>query len=259
MNDPFKEYAKYYDLLYKDKDYAGEVAYVKRLIDKFIDKKPEHTNILDLACGTGKHVQELARYGFQAEGSDFSADMVAVARESAKSLSLPINFYNESFQSCNRIEKIYDVIIAMFSSINYLTDYKDIVRSLKNIRSLLKPEGIFSFDFWNGNAVLKQYSPKRERIVESGDLVVSRVSTTTLDEIAQIATIQFDLSVVKSGKKIKEFSETHCIRYFFPQEMVDLLYGSGLEVIWRCPFLEENSMPKTEDWNWTYVVRRHAL
>ena len=35
MADVFDAYARYYDLLYKDKDYAGEAAYVHGLIQKY--------------------------------------------------------------------------------------------------------------------------------------------------------------------------------------------------------------------------------
>lgn len=255
MTSPFQEYAQYYDLLYRDKDYAGEAEFLKRLLERFLGKPAAQTDVLDLACGTGRHVQELARFGFRAEGSDLSDDMVAIARTSAESLSPPIHFYNESFQSCGRIGKHYDAVIAMFSAINYLTSYEDFAQSLKNIRSLLKETGIFSFDFWNGNAVLKNYSPERQRRAEDGDHVVVRTSTTTLDRIAQIATIRFDFMLLKSGNTVGEFSETHRIRYFFPQEMVDLLQANGFDVIWRCPFLQEDSEIQPEDWNLTYVTR----
>ncbi|MDA1044519.1 MAG: methyltransferase domain-containing protein, partial [Verrucomicrobia bacterium] len=85
MISPFREYAQYYDLLYQDKDYAGEARFVARLLGQYVGKPEENTAVLDLACGTGRHAQELARMGYRVEGSDLSVDMVAVARERAKS------------------------------------------------------------------------------------------------------------------------------------------------------------------------------
>ena len=53
----FDAYAAYYDLLYKDKDYAGETEYVHRLIQRF---NPGAKSILELGSGTGKHARLLA-------------------------------------------------------------------------------------------------------------------------------------------------------------------------------------------------------
>ena len=255
MTNPFREYAQYYDLLYQDKNYAGEAQFVARLLGRCLGKPAEQTEILDLACGTGRHAQELARMGYRVEGSDLSADMVMVARDRAASLGLPIRFYNESFQSCDRIGRQYDAVIAMFSAIDYLTDYCDLARSLGNIHGLLREGGVFVFDFWNGNAVLKSYSPIRVRRVEKGEHAVIRISNTSLDPITQVATINFNLILLKAGSIVREFSEIHPIRYYFPQEMMDLLAANGFEVIHRCPFLMEDNAMEPDEWNLTYVAR----
>lgn len=255
MTIPFKDYAPYYDLLYRDKDYPGEARFMTRLMERFVGKSAGQIRVLDLACGTGRHVCELSQIGFRVEGSDISQDMVAVARENAARLALSVRFYNESFQSCARIGQSYDAVIAMFSAINYLTTYQDLASSLKNIRSLLGEGGVFCFDFWNGNAVLKDYSPVRVRRTENGKDVIIRTSHTTLDRISQIATIVFDFMLIKSGRVLTEFSETHHVRYFFPQEMMDALSANGFEVVHRCPFLFEGHEITAEDWNLTYVAK----
>ena len=158
MTTLFREYAQYYDLLYQDKDYSGEARFVARLLGRCLGKPAEQTEILDLACGTGRHAQELAGMGYRVEGSDLSADMVAIASDRAESLGLSIRFYNESFQSCHRIDRRYDAVIAMFSAIDYLTDDSDIEQSLRHIRGLLREGGVFVFDFWNGNAILHTFA-----------------------------------------------------------------------------------------------------
>jgi len=255
MTIPFREYAQCYALLYRDKDYAGEARFVARLLERYVGKPVEQTEILDLACGAGRHAQELAGMGYRVEGSDLSADMLKVASDLATSLKRPIRLYNESFQTCDRIGRKYDAVVAMFAAIDYLTDYKDIARSLKNIRGLLREGGVFLFDFWNGNAVLPGYSPTRVKRVEEGDETVIRVSNTSLDPVRQIATVHFDFLLLKAGSVLREFSEDHLVRYFFPQEMMDVLSANGFEVIHRCPFLKEDGGIEPEEWNLTYVAR----
>jgi SAM-dependent methyltransferase len=255
MINPFREYAQYYDLLYRDKDYARETEFIVQLFDRWLAKPANQIEVLDLACGTGRHAQELARLGYQVEGSDISGDMVAVAKEEANKQDLDIRFYNESFQSCNRIARKYDAVIIMFSAINYLTEYRDFSKAMQNIRTLLKDGGVLIFDFWNGNAVINDFSPVRIKRVEGEGRGVIRISSTSLDKVSQIATVKFDFMLMQSGSVVREFSEVHSIRYFFPQEMMDLLKANGFEVVHRCPFLEQNGVVEPNVWNLTYVVR----
>lgn len=255
MINPFREYAQYYDLLYRDKDYAREAEFIVQLFDRWLAKPTNQIEILDLACGTGRHTQELARLGYQVEGSDISGDMIAVANEQANKQGLNIRYYNESFQTCDRIAQKYDAVIIMFSAINYLTKYGDFSKAMKNIRSLLRDDGVLVFDFWNGNAVINDYSPVRVKRAEGEGRSVIRISGTSLDMVSQIATIKFDFMLMQSGSVVHEFSEVHSIRYFFPQEMMDLLMANGFEVVHRCPFLEQNSLIDPNGWNLTYVVR----
>jgi len=255
MINPFREYAQYYDLLYRDKDYARETEFIVQLFDRWVAKPAEQIKVLDLACGTGRHAQELTRLGYHVEGSDISGDMVAVANEESSKQGLNIRYYNESFQSCDRIALKYDAVIIMFSAINYLTDYRDFSKSMQNIRALLGDGGVLIFDFWNGNAVINDFSPVRIKRVDGDGHSVMRISTTVLDKISQIATIKFDFMLMQSKKVVHEFSEVHSIRYFFPQEMMDLLIANGFDLIHRCPFLDPNGTIDSSDWNLTYVVR----
>lgn len=257
MATSFRAYAPYYDLLYQDKDYCAEADFVSRLLLKVLPPQAaqQSVDILDLACGTGRHSQELARLGYRVEGSDLSAEMIAVAREAAEKLGLPLTYHTESFQTCGRIGRKFDAVIAMFAAIDYLTDYRDLEVSLQNIRSLIRDDGVFVFDFWNGNAVVSDYSPTRTKCAESGALSIVRKSNTTLDLLTQVATVKFDFRLSNAGAIVGEFSETHKVRYFYPQEMADLLAANDFELIHRCPFMHEDATLAASDWNLTYVAR----
>ena len=52
----FGEYAKYYDLLYADKDYAAETAFVREIICRLA---PGARTLLELGCGSARYVLEL--------------------------------------------------------------------------------------------------------------------------------------------------------------------------------------------------------
>ena len=253
---PFGEYAACYDLLYRDKDYAGEAAFVSGLIRRNLGDPMRMPRLLDLACGTGRHVIELARLGYDVEGSDAAAAMIAQACKASSAAGLTTRFYNETFQTCDRIGKQYDVALALFASLNYLASHDDWVLALRNIRRLLAADGIFIFDMWNGDAVEKDFSPRREKRVRGGDLEILRVSETVLNPVEQTATVEFHFTLLRNGAMACEFSERHPLRYFFLQEMNDLLRTNGMEVIMRCPFMDSDRTVGAADWNVTYVVKK---
>ena len=69
-------YSCYYNLLYKDKDYAGEAEYIHRLVNAH---HPHAKTLLDLGCGTGKPALLLAQAGYRVTGVDRSEEMLAAA------------------------------------------------------------------------------------------------------------------------------------------------------------------------------------
>jgi len=65
----FGDYARYYDVLYQDKDYAGEADFV---LSCLVRRQGEPRTLLDLGCGTGRHGLEMARRGVSVTGVDMS-------------------------------------------------------------------------------------------------------------------------------------------------------------------------------------------
>jgi SAM-dependent methyltransferase len=254
-SDFFGQYAFWYDLLYQDKDYVSEASFVSDLIKKHCPKHGS-ARILDLACGTGRHAIELAQKGYEVEGSDISLKMVEMAKKAAKHAGLKIPFYTKSFQNANRIKKKFDVVLSMFSSINYLTTYREISLALKNIHGLLDDGGIFIFDFWNGNAVIEDFAPVRVKRMNKGTKSVLRYSENTIDRIAHTFNMKFNFILFNNDKIVGEFSENHVVRYFFLREMEDILDTSGFKVIYRCPFMFPEKELLYNDWNVTFVSRK---
>jgi ubiquinone/menaquinone biosynthesis C-methylase UbiE len=76
----FNHYARYYDLLYRDKDYAGEAAFVHQQLAR---AGRAGSTMLELGCGTGRHALEFARHGWSVTGYDLSEGMVEQAQRRA--------------------------------------------------------------------------------------------------------------------------------------------------------------------------------
>ena len=251
----FDKYAEIYDIIYQDKNYFDETVFISELINRYLTPA-EHIRVLDLACGTGLHALELAKMGYKVDACDLSAKMVDCAMAKAAQNQLNITFHHESFQTSDRINKTFDVVISMFSSINYLISCQDLLRSLKNIHSLLANGGIFIFDFWNGNAVIQDLAPVRVKRSAAGTTSILRYSENTIDRINQIVNIKFHFLLFNNNQIEKEFTEDHICRYYFIKELEDLCEISGFKIIHKCPFLSPDKPIVHDDWNITFVAQK---
>ena len=72
----FGNHARYYDPLYRDKDYPAEAHFVHDLIQKHM---PGACMLLELRCGTGAHAIALADQGYQVHGVDITGEMLELA------------------------------------------------------------------------------------------------------------------------------------------------------------------------------------
>jgi 2-polyprenyl-3-methyl-5-hydroxy-6-metoxy-1,4-benzoquinol methylase len=250
----FSKYAPFYDLLYEDKDYGAEAYFISDLIKDF--KNDKKLTLLDAGCGTGIHAIELSKLGYILEGSDISREMIEIAREKVKKTKFSVRFHNESFQSLNKIHGSFDVILCMFSSINYLTRLEDVDIFFRNVFSLLKKDGIFIFDFWNGEAVEKGFSKVRTKSAENNSMKIDRKSETFIDTKTQEVFLKFYFDLYENNSLIDSFVENHHLRYFFIQEMKKILSKNNLNFLFSCPFMEKESKIYSDTWNISFVVKK---
>ncbi|NJN27895.1 MAG: class I SAM-dependent methyltransferase [Cyclobacteriaceae bacterium] len=250
------KYSDFYDLLYKDKNYKDEALFIDKLITGYYNQQKE-IQLLDLACGTGRHLDELHNIGYvQLSGSDISGSMIKVAEERFKTQGKSVKLYNSSFQKSNEIPGEYDVVISMFSAVNYIINYQDQVLSFRNIYNLLKKGGVFIFDFWNGNAVVDHYSPVKVVRKKEGDKEIQRISETSIDTITQDVTVKFTCSLYEQEKRELEFIESHNLHYYYFPEIKNLLYQTGFSVDKICPFMNADAEVNPMDWNIAVVAKK---
>src|SRR6476660_7206403 len=74
---PFTASAEFYDAIYtKERDYAEQATQLARLVNRF---NPAATSLLDVACGTGLHLEPLSQL-YNCEGLDKSPQVLEFAR-----------------------------------------------------------------------------------------------------------------------------------------------------------------------------------
>lgn len=253
MGSNFKKYAKIYDIIYRNKDYCGECDFLLKIFKRFL--KSDGKDILDLSSGTGGHIIPLAKLGYNIFAQDASLDMLKIAKNKAK------DYKNIKFIGCYPMQRFnhnqkFDIVITMFSSIDYVTRIKDLIRTLANVKKCLKPNGLFIFDFWNKQCVERSYSADKRNEYSSGQDKVVRISKTSLEKLKSIAKIRYTCQYFHKDKPLDSFQEIHRMRYHNISTMQSYLKSAGFEVLGCFPFGQMNSkIDLVKDWNISIVAK----
>ena len=221
----FGNYARYYNLLYKDKDYNAEADYIHTLINRFSVNTAK--SILDLGCGTGKHAYLLSQRGYSIDGVDRSEEMIALAK---KLESQNLHFFIGDITSIT-LEKKYDVIVLLFHVLSYITKNEDLEAVFKNISKHLKKDGIVIFDCWYGPAVLTENPSVRLKQLEDDQVYVTRIAEPVMHPNENTIDVNYEVIIEDKIKNtIERISEKHTMRYYFKPEIESILTRNCFEL-----------------------------
>lgn len=255
----FEEYADFYDLIYKDKNYSKESAFTHQLIQKFA---PNTRSIIELGCGTGAHAEKLVRYGYQILGIDLSHRMLEYARKRFEKLpsAWASNLHvMEGDIRTVRMTETYDTAIALFHVMSYQTSNDDLSAAFTTVKTHLKIGGVFIFDCWYGPSVLTDRPQTRIREFSvNNELKVVRFAKPVIDFNANCVDVNYVLFVNNiSAHELLEFNETHTMRYLFIPEVRMLAKRSGFSVLVSGEWMT-NKNPDVDTWSVYFVLRRES-
>jgi SAM-dependent methyltransferase len=222
----FAEYARYYDLLYRDKNYVAEAEYVAGLIGKF---HPSAQSILELGSGTGIHASLLAKKGFSVHGIELSPEMLARSQRSSAGDGR-LTFSHGDIREV-RLNKRFDVVISLFHVISYQTTNEDVTATFETVRQHLKPGGIFIFDVWYGPAVLTERPDVRIKRMADENIEVTRLAEPVLHPNENLVDVNYQVFVRDlATQAVSELKETHTMRYFFKPEIEYIVNQIGFNL-----------------------------
>ena len=217
----FKEYAHYYNLIYKDKPYAKEVKFVF----DWLGYKPKI--ILDMGCGTGKHAQHFAKKSVVL-GIDQSVHMLdkAYRHKRISYWCIPIGKELKGFPKL-------ECAVALFNICGYVR-LEEILPHLQ-----LKKGGHFIFDCWDSSKIRNDPPQLRSKRISD--------KTYRLSIPHQIVDnkIRIDYIIVDNSK-VTVFEE-HSIYLYHPLEIVMIADRYGYKV---------TDIHKTKNWDMWYKLEK---
>ncbi len=107
--------------------------------------------ILDLCCGQGRHVLELARRGFKnVMGVDRSRYLIRLARKRAQAEGLSVVFKEGDARNPRLPESSFDCVAIMGNSFGYFSNKQDDEKVLATVGKMLRPSGQIVLDITDG-------------------------------------------------------------------------------------------------------------
>jgi len=246
MSNNFNLYSKYYDLLYRTKNYEAESKYISDCIQKhFKDAK----SILEFGSGSGGHGLLLQQMGYDIYGLELSEQMI----EEARSHGYPCEKADITDFS---IDRSFDVVISLFHVISYINENDSLEKAFLNAHKCLNNRGLFIFDVWYSPAVYYLKTETRIKKVGNDKIDVIRMAEPEVHTNRNIVDVNYSIIVhEKSTNQWMEFNEKHSMRHYSIPEIDFLAKITGFEIITAEEFLTKNE-PSEKTWGINFILRK---
>lgn len=214
----FARSARLYDAIYASiRDYPREAAELDRLIQ---ERRPGARTLLDVACGTGAHLEHLvARY--EVEGLDLDPGMLTVARE-----RLPDVPFHEGDMTSFDLGRRYDAVVCMFSSIGYVLTEERLRFAIAVMARHLEPAGILVVEPWLAPDAWEDGHVGAVFVDQPG-LKIARMNVARRD--GNVSSVQFHY-LVATPVGVEHFTEPHDLGLFTVEQYLGAFRAAGLEV-----------------------------
>jgi len=200
-----------YDLAYSHKDYAAEAAWVTNAIRA---RAPSARTLLDVACGTGKHLEHLREH-FDCEGMDINPRFVAIAADRT-GVSIHVGDMDRF-----TLGRRFDAVVSLFSSIGYS---RDLLSALGSMASHVHPGGVVIVEPWF--TPLEWFLGTIQVLDHEADGVrLVRMSCSGVD--GPVATIDMHY-LVATVSGVEYIAESHRLTLFSRQQYEDAFRSVGL-------------------------------
>lgn len=204
----------YYHILYKNRDESEAHQFIQNLA-KQLRLKPK-SNILDLACGRGRHSKALSEMGFCVTGVDLSEHSIAFAKKFESSrLFFEVHDMREIYKPNS-----FDFVVNLFTSFGYFNHEKDNLRVLNSVSRSLKQNGQFLLDFMNCGKIDDSLNNQEEKEIDGIRFHISK-------EIRNnhiIKTIRFE----DDGKAFQFEEKVSTLKF---EKMKELFAASELQIM----------------------------
>lgn len=202
----------YYHILYNNRDESEAELFIRNLKHE-LDLSNEE--VLDLACGKGRHAKYLSELGLSVLGVDLSPQSIAYASKfSTKGLEFQVHDMRNIIEN-----RTFDIVFNLFTSFGYFETDTENIQTLESISEMLRPKGKVVIDFMNSERIISTLVEKELKSVQGIDFQISRSYDGTF--------IRKDINFLDNGQS---FSFQECVRAFKLEDFQRMLTATGFKI-----------------------------
>lgn len=196
---------------------------------------------LDLACGTGRLLLPYLRDGFDVDGSDVSADMLARCREAAEREGLVPNLYAQPNHELD-LPRRYRTVF-MCGALGVGSTRAEDLEAMRRVYDHLEPGGTFVLDnevpyadgwgwkYWQPDERATLPRPRKppgeRRVGSDGAEYELRSRLLDVDPLEQRVTMEMQAFMWREGELVAEDEHLLTLTLYFKDEIVLMLERAG--------------------------------
>lgn len=183
---------------------------------------PAGSRILDVPCGQGRHSHLLAEAGFDVDGLDYSAELLAIAGRRGTGRSLRYT-RGDMRRLPKRWTARFDAVLNLFTSFGFFLDPADDVRVVAEFARVLRPGGTLIWHGGSRDGVMARFLARDWWKADDGTMIAHERS---FDPLSGVLTIRSSFEGPgASGER------EHRIRLFTATRIAEHCAAAGLLVI----------------------------
>jgi len=225
--DFYNTIARYYDA--ENESMIDDLELYDALAEKVGDP------ILDIGCGTGRVMLNLASGGYRVVGLDTSREMLARGERKLKhrtDLHDLVTFIEGDALTYD-LKQTFKLILLPYNALMHFTDLTVQQKLIRHLARYLDEDGLMVFDLPNAGesfSTVDDGAVTLERHFiepESGNLVMQQ-SVSEIDRTTQLQHITWIYDEIGANRVVQRILAPLTLRYTFPGELDLLLESAGL-------------------------------
>jgi SAM-dependent methyltransferase len=234
-SDSYNISAKHYDAAYAAKQDLVDLPFYVDLAKK------SGGPVLELACGTGRVLLNIARHGIEIDGVDNSAPMLHVLKSHLEKEPPQVRqkiTLHEGDMRTFRTGKKYPLVLMPFRPMQHMFTVRDQVSALTTAATHLQENGTFAFDVFYPRFDLLPAGIGEEKLElewpDPGDpnkIVRRYFRKESFDKIRQTFAATFIFRTYEGDKLLHEETEPLKMSYYTYPHLKSLFQLAGLETV----------------------------
>jgi len=233
-SDSYRILSRHYDSAYSSKADLRDVPFYVEMAQ--LTGGP----VLEIGCGTGRVLLEIAARGIEIEGLDFSEDQLRVLEAKLHALAPGIRDRIRLHRADMRnfaLDRRFRMITAPFRPLQHLYTVADQIAAFRAVRKHLLPDGLFVFDLFYPNYRLLEEDQGEERLDlewpdpdKPGRIIRRYFVREAIDKLHQVFKGHFIFRTFDGEQIVEEEREPLQMSYYAYPQLLLLFEQCGFRI-----------------------------